>query len=737
MRFNLLLILLILFGSQSLAAHAAAVAPVTGSKGAQTLTTELNGETVVIDADRLTIKQNESMEAQGNVEVRQGKQKINADYLLYQQETRDVLATGSVRIEQPGGVMMGPRLQMNLDSNIGEMETPAYTISGTPAHGNADMMFRTGPTDYYFDHSSFTTCPAESNDWLLKMVRLDLDRKAEIGTAHHAYVEFMGVPILYTPWMDFPLNDSRKSGFLGPIIGSTSLGGSEITVPLYLNIAPNYDATLAPRVMSKRGVMLNNEFRYLGSSYRGDFNYDVLPDDKIVNQTRTRVALKHVQSLGYGFSAGVQLNRVSDDSYFRDLASAVSGTAQVNLLNEGLLTYSGGWWTATARAQQFQTLQDPAAPIVEPYRRLPQVNITAQKILGSGTFTEFIEYVDFRHPTLVNGQRTVVYPTFSYPLIRDMAYYVTPKIGLHNTRYLLGDNNTGTIVEASRTLPIFSVDSGLILERDFKALGVDYVQTLEPRAYYVNIPYQDQSTLPVFDSAQAPFNYAQMFTENRFIGNDRVGDANMATVAVTSRFFEAEGGSERLRFGLGERFSFINPQVNLVAPTGVTNRSDILLTVGGRLTRSFDLDSLYQYNPNESRAEAFNAVARYHPEKGKVFNLGYRYTREVLEIADASTQWPLFKRWNAVGRWSYSVKDNLALERLGGLEYNQDCWTFRVVVQLFTTATNVKSRGMFVQLELNDLVRVGADPLSALKLSIPGYTKTNESSFDKPTPGLR
>lgn len=736
MRFNRHFFLFVYLLGLPLAAHAGSVAPVE-SNNSQTLTTELNGETVVIEADQLTIKQNESMEAQGKVEVRQGKQKINADYLLYQQQTRDVLATGSVRVEQPSGVMTGPRLTMNMDSNVGEMETPAFSISGTTAHGNADMMFRTGPTDYYFEHSSFTTCPADNNDWLLKMVRLDLDRQAEIGTAHHAYVEFMGVPILYTPWMDFPLNDSRKSGFLGPIIGSTSLGGNEVTVPLYLNIAPNYDATIAPRIMSQRGVMLNNEFRYLGTSYRGDLNYDVLPDDRITNQTRTRVALKHTQNLGYGLSAGVQLNQVSDDSYFRDLASSVSGTAQVNLLNEGVLNYAGGWWTASMRAQQFQTLQDPAAPIIEPYRKLPQINLMAQKVLGAGAFTEFIEYVDFRHPSLVNGQRTVVYPTFSYPLIKDMAYYVTPKIGIHNTHYSMGDNNSAAIPDATRTLPIFSVDSGMILERDFQARGVDYVQTLEPRAYYVNIPYQDQSNLPVFDSAQAPINFAQFFTENRFIGNDRVGDANMATLALTSRFFESNGGSERLRLAVGERFVFSKPQVNLVTPIGPTNRSDILLTIGGKLSSSFDLDSLYQYNPNEGQREAVNAVARYHPEKGKVFNLGYRYTKNVFENIDISSQWTLFHRWNSLVRWSYSLQDNLALERLGGVEYNEDCWTFRVVVQIFKTATNQTSRGIFVQLELNDLVRVGADPMAALKLSIPGYTKTNESILDRPGSGLR
>jgi LPS-assembly protein len=571
------------------------------------------------------------------------------------------------------------------------------------------------------------------------MGRLDIDRTTQIGVARQAVVEFKGVPILYTPWMDFALNNNRRSGFLGPTFGSTNKGGAEITLPYYWNIAPNYDATIAPRVIAKRGTQFNNEFRYLNSSYAGEMHLDVLPGDRINKLTRTRQALKHTQSLGGGVGLALNLNRVSDDEYFRDLSSSVSGTSQTNLLRDGLLSYGGGWWSTTARVQRYQTLQDPLAPVAIPYRRQPQINLNAQQTVASANVTFASEFVDFRHDTSVNGQRMVLYPSASYPLLNDLGYYLTPKLGVHHTQYRMGANNASALPDASRTVPIFSMDSGMVYERNWASfLGGDYVQTMEPRLYYVYVPYRDQSMLPVFDSAQAPFNFGQIFTENRFFGNDRVGDANMATLALTSRVIDNEGGTERLRVMLGERFSFQAPRVNLVTPANNnTSRSDILLGLGGRLTKAWSLDSLYQYNPNQAHTESYNVMARFRPEAGKLFNFGYRFTRNTLRQTDVSAQWPLVGRWLSVVRLNYSLQDKRAVEALAGLEYNQACWAMRFVAQSFTTATRERSTGIFLQLELSDLIRIGSDPLDALRLSVPGYTKMNSLPAEQPAQGLR
>jgi LPS-assembly protein len=347
------------------------------------------------------------------------------------------------------------------------------------------------------------------------------------------------------------------------------------------------------------------------------------------------------------------------------------------------------------------------------------------------------EFVDFRHPSLVNGQRLVLYPNISYPLIAHPAFYLTPKLGLHNTYYTLGENNTGALPNTSRTVPIFSLDSGMTLERDWSLAGKNFVQTLEPRAYYVYIPYRNQSRLPNFDSAEADFSFAQIFTENRFFGNDRIGDANQVTLALTSRVLEPGSGAERLRVAVGQRFSAQPPQVNLVTPTSATNKSDILFAASGRITPAWSLDSIFQYNPSQSHSEKFNVAASFRPESGKVLNLGYRFTRNSLRQMDLSTQWPISGQWHAVARWNYSLQDSHILEALTGLEYNEKCWTIRLVAQRFATATQQVATGFFMQLELNDLVMVGPDPLTLLRQSIQGYEKSNETSRDKPMQGLR
>jgi len=690
-----------------------------------------------VEADHLTGKKENQIEATGNAVLRKSGQSISADRLLYFQDTQDLDAQGSVVLEQDGNTMSGPHLQLNLDTSIGTMEQPVFYLAENDSRGSADILRIHDKRHFTLDNATYTTCPADNEDWLLKMGSLEIDRDRQIGTAHHAWVEFMGAPILYSPWMDFPLNDQRKSGFLAPVFGGTTRGGSELTLPYYWNIAPNRDATIAPRVMTKRGLMLNNEFRYLEPRYAGEAHLDVLPDDRLANRSRTRMALMHSQIITGRLSGYVNLNRVSDDAYFRDLADAVSTTSQVNLLQEGVLNYSAGWWNAAMRVQRYQTLQDPAAPIGVPYKRLPQMTVNAQQNYSSANLAFAGEFVDFSHPAALNGKRLVLNPSVSYPLLSDPAFYLTPKVGLHSTHYVMGANNAAALPDASRTLPILSVDSGAAFERDWNLFGGDYVHTLEPRAFYVYIPYQDQSLLPNFDSAQADFSFTQMFTENRFFGSDRVGDANHITLAMTSRLLEQGNGMERLKVTIGERFSYSAPRVNLVTPTTSTNRSDILLAVAGRVTNAWALDSEFQFDPNQSHTQRYNIAARYRPETGKAVNFGYRFARNTLRQIDVSAQWPLSSRWHAVGRWNYSLQDARILEAIAGLEYNESCWTFRFVAQQFTVGTQQANTGFFLQLELNDFVKIGSDPLDVLERSVPGYTKMNDKPANQPSPALR
>ncbi len=705
---------------------------------------------IFFSAQQIEGKKDDQIEAIGEAEMHKRGETIYADRMLYMQNSKDAFADGAVRIEQSNNVFEGPHLKLNLDTNIGDMTQPAFQLGDNHAHGNADNLHLAGKQKYVLRDVTYTTCPADQEDWLLKIHELEIDRNTQMGVAHSTLIEFKGTPILYTPWMDFPLNDQRKSGFLAPTYGSTVSGGSEVTVPYYWNVAPNLDATLSPRVMAKRGIMLNNEIRYLEPGYLGTAQLNVLTNDRLTGgTTRSLLALNHQENFGSGVSGSIDYTRVSDNAYFRDLSSSVNATSQTNLLQQGTLNYAGSGWNVTTQVQSYQTLQDPVAPVTPPYSLLPQITLGTQQKLGDANATFAGSLTEFSHPTLPNGQRTVLYPSVSYPLVAQPAYYVTPKLGLHNTFYTMGPNYSGALPSTSRTLPIFSVDSGVTMERDWGMTGQDYVQTLEPRAYYVYIPYHNQSQLPVFDTGLAGLSFAQMFTENRFSGSDRVGDTNQATLALTSRLLEPTSGEEQMRVTIGQQFSAITPQVTLptvvtpgpgiapVTPATATNTSDILLAASGKIARAWTMDSAVQYTPSQSQLQQFNASTRYQPESGKVLNLGYRFTRNSLRQMDLSTQWPLFGRWNAVARFNYSIQDKRALEVLGGLEYNKGCWALRMVAQRFATATQQVTTGIFVQLELKDLVAVGADPLSVLRQSITGYTKTNDAPIDKPIQGLQ
>lgn len=684
---------------------------------------------IFLDADSMSGHQDVEIEAEGEVELRKRGQVVNADRLIYRQAGQEVHALGNVRIEQQNSVVTGPELRMKLDTYQGYMRQPAYQMKQPDAHGTAENLEFAGANKYSMTDGTYTTCSEGNDDWFLRSGSMELDRAVQVGTAQHASVVFKGVPILYAPWLQFPLNNQRKSGFLPPTFGSTGKSGAMLALPYYWNIAPERDATLTPRILSKRGLQLNGEYRYLDQSYTGKTNIEFLPNDSLTGANRYNLLLNHRQALGSGWSGGLNMQKVSDDNYFRDLNTTVATTSQVHLPREGTLAYNGYGLSFLTRVQSFQTLQDPLAPITPPYSRRPQ-------FLLNGVWRNFpavdlgltSEWTDFRHPTLLNGKRFSIYPSISLPLNQSFAF-VTPKIGIHHTRYALSENNPSEVPDMTRTLPIFSLDSGVFMEREWQMRGKEYLQTLEPRLYYLYIPYQDQSRLPNFDSALADFSYAQIFSENQFVGSDRVNDANQLTAALTSRLLDPGTGQEWLRATIGQRYYFKEQQV--VLPGGVARSdksSDILAAFSGRVAPAWNVDAGVQYNTSRQQFQKTGVGVRYQPEVGKVLNMGYRFTRDALKQVDISSQWPITGRWQGMGRFNYSFLDNRLLEGLAGLEYNGGCWAARMVVHQFATTTADTSSSIFFQLELFGMGRIGSNPLDILKRNISGFSPTHQLS---------
>ncbi len=694
-----------------------------------------------IDADQIEGVGGQEVTARGNAELRQDDTVIFGDYLRFNQEFGRIEADGGVRMQQGNDRFSGSRLRYDGRNHTGVLEESAFSMRGDqPARGTAETMEFLGPGHIKVKNGTYTSCEPGRNDWHFDMSELELDYDTQTGTMRNGTLSFMDTRIGPIPWISFPLENRRKSGFLAPTYAQSSSSGLTVSVPFYWNIAPEQDATITPRYMYRRGAMLLNEYRYMDRSYRGETRFELLPNDNLAGRSRSGISIVHEQTFTPQLTGSLNLNKVSDDRYFVDLSSRVSQTSTVNLPREGFLQYGGslggaGYYVAT-RVQRFQTLQlDPLNPSTPPYERLPQVTFGIGKndIAGIGDFSLPAEYTRFSHPTLVEGQRVAMNPTFTAPIVAP-GYFIKPKVGLHYAGYNLQNAPAGTPDNQSVTIPWFSVDSGLVFERNVKLAGESFAQTLEPRLFYVNIPFRDQSRIPVFDTGLADFNYASIFTENRFAGNDRFGDANQLTAALTTRLLGTTG-LERLRATIAQRFYFENERVGLT-PTSVLRTyqsSDLLASVGGKVSKEWSFDTNYEYNPRLVRTERFNAAMRYAPELAKVINLGYRFTRDTLKQIDVSGQWPLRPGWYGVGRYNYSLSDGRLLEGIGGLEYNAGCWILRVVGHRLQTSTQLYNTSVFVQLELGDLLRVGTDPGDVLKRSVPTYTSTHLRP-DQPVP---
>lgn len=685
-----------------------------------------------LSADRITGVESDRLVATGGVSLRQRGAAIAADRLEYSRETDTAVATGNVRLERAGDIATGPSLVYRISEATGEMERPVFEIPGredrrSASRGAAERVLLEGEDRSRLLRAEYTSCPVPRDDWMLKVSELEIDTRRQVGTAWNSSVWFLGVPILYSPWLTFPLNDARKTGFLAPTLGSSGRGGFEFAQPWYWNIAANQDATITPKLFSKRGLQLGGEYRYLRPAYTGQANVEFLPTDAIADRDRYLFSLRHAHQLPRGWSMSVNAQRVSDDNYFRDLSTQVAATSQTNLPRDAILGYSDDTWSLSARAVAYQTLQDPTSPtpVSVPYRQVPQLLVSGirQDVLGFDWQVSG-ELANYRHPDLVNGQRLILNPELSWPFRRPWGY-VTPRAGFHYTRYNLTGNGDG-MAGASRSVPLWSVDSGLYLDRPWEFRGRLFQQTLEPRLYFLRVPFRDQSRLPNFSTAEVDFGANSLFRDNRFIGGDRVGDANQFTAAITSRLVESETGLERLKATLGQIYYDQPRRVTLEGPPREGDRSNLVALVSGQATADFSVDGGLEYDVISGRARQLNLAARFNPRPGQLVNAAYRFTRDQVRQVDFSAQWPVSRALSVVGRWNWSLDERKLVEGLAGFEYNAGCWEIRAVAHRFITATQQVSTSFQIQLELTGLSRIGISPLETLRQNISGYRRSEE-----------
>jgi LPS-assembly protein len=688
---------------------------------------------VTIDAQKIEGVSDLEVSARGAAEIRQGEVSVFGEVLRYNREFGEMEGEGGVRLQSGVDRFFGPSLQYNTLDDTGVFESPGFLLQRErPARGTAERIEFLGRNKYRLINARFTTCQPGQDDWFLESSQLDLDYDADEGKATHPRLRFFDETLITFPYAAFPLENRRRSGLLMPYYAQTSQRGLEFGIPYYWNIAPERDLTLTPVYTARRGFQLKSHFRYLQPQYTGEMRYEYLPDDPLFGATRTGFAWQHNQAFAPGYVGVLDYNKVSDDRYFVDMASQVKQVSVGNLPQDAYISKSGavrdGSFYSQFRLQRFQTLQDPLAPIVPPYWRLPQLNVSAAYNDVGGIFDTNVpgEYVRFVHSTLVEGSRATFAPTVAAPRVAP-GWYLRPTAGMRYTTYELDRSPLGEPAKPSVAIPWLSVDSGLVFERPTRWFGQSLTQTLEPRLFYVYVPYHNQDHIPLFDTALADFNYPQLFTENRFVGGDRFGDANQITVAATTRFLQADG-QEPFRATLGQRFYFQEERVALApgSTLRLAKESDVLASVGGRATRALSFDATTQYNPYRGGAERYSVAMRYAPEVAKLLNFSYRFQRDTLRQIDLSGQWPVANGWYGVGRYNYSFLDRRLLEGLAGAEYNAGCWVFRFVVQRLQASADTKTTAIVFQLEFTGVGQVGtAEAVQLLRRDVPGYSVIN------------
>ena len=695
----------------------------------------------VIESEQISGRPDRELRLQRQVEVTRGQTVINSDQAYYDIVDDRVEASGDVRVLRAGDRFTGNSLKLKLDTGIGYMDSIVDRLLKRNAQGHAERIDFESEDVATISDGVYTTCNGPDPDWYLKASKLTLDDGAGIGRARNAVLMFKGVPVAGTPSISFPLAESRQSGFLAPTFATSTTTGVQVTTPYYVDIAPNRDLTLFPRYMSTRGLMLGADARYLERQYAGETRVEFMNDSGNADQLRYAISARHNHNLYPGLGLALDYNNVSDNNYARDFPfSHVFDRPGVNrrlLPQTATMSYSpGGPWSGTLQLSDFRVLQDPAAPIGLPYARLPQINLNYSDFSDTGfSLTVGSQYTNFSHPTAVQGDRLVVNPRLSYNYLRTPGYFLIPSVSAHGTLYNLNqiDSSVASMMTApNRLVPSLSLDSGLIFERDASFFGRTATQTLEPRAYYTYTPYVQQNggLYPNFDTTIADISYGMVFRENRFIGNDRIGDANQLTLAMTSRYLETDG-AERLRLAIAQRFNFEQQRVGLgndLAPNS-GEKSDVLLLATGRVNRETRLDANFQYNQERGEINRLNVGVYWQPEPLKLLNLQYRKDSRNLanipntkyELIDISGQWPIADRWYGVGRVNYLIDENRVGQSLYGVEHQADCWIFRLVSQRVPTAAGVVNNTTFVQLEFNGLSSLGTNPMRALRLNIPGY----------------
>ena len=681
---------------------------------------DLADDEIEIAFGRMALGSIDSAQFTDDVEIRQGERRFATESAVYNRAENSFEFVGRVTYTDRDLTVFGEDASFDSDSGIARFGESGFELPSRPARGSAAAIeVSDREQSVALQEVRFTTCPLEAMAWELQADEVEFDVSGGTGTARGMKLRFRGVPLIYAPYFTFPLNDERKSGFLVPEISERDRTGLYIAVPYYFNLAPNYDLRLEPRYLSRRGVQVANQFRYLLPRSTGRFDVEYLPDDDDAQRDRSYVNLQHLTDVGERWRVIAGIEEVSDDAYFEDLGSSLSVTSQTHLNRFVDIDYLGRRWSLLTRLQNYQTIDSVIADIDRPYERVPQLVFDGRWGGSRVRYDVVTELVNFDRDVGTTGWRFDATQELSARLGRS-GMYLTPAVAWRQTNYWVEDEAQSE-ERHSRGLPIASLDGGLVFERTTRKGGA--VQTLEPRALYVNVPFEDQTMLPVFDTILPDFNLVQLFRKYQFVGPDRVSDTDHLSLGVTTRLIDAASGRERLIATLGQT-RYLSPQ-RVSLPEDMPNESsesDYVAEVAVNVSTAWNFGVGYQWNSETDSTARAETRFEYRPQGDRLFGFGYRYRRDTLEQGDISLVWPVTERWRVIGRYSYSLLEEEPLEQFLGLEFDACCWRLRLVGRQYVSRrTGETDSAIALQLELKGLSNNAPAPEELLDRGILGY----------------
>ncbi len=694
--------------------------PVATAIDRSTLPSDVAGDSLNVQKENVTV-------VSGNVVLTHGDQWIGTDKLTYQHEQERFATDSEMRYQDHAMRLTAEKAEGDQKADTLNLDGVVYQFNKQAGNGTADHAVMIGAIGNLSD-ATYSTCPPNQRQWEFSASKIRINNDTATGVAKNATLKIGNIPVLWLPVVWFPTDNRRRTGVLSPTIGRDDRNGLDIKLPVYLNLAPNYDATLTPRWLSKRGLMLDAEFRYLTANSRGIFTGTYLPNDDLTGQSRSFLSLAHVTTLSRHWYTSANLNHVSDVNYFSDFGDSIANTS-ISLINSNVGIYGRGkYWSASLSAEDWQIANALLRPGDQPYRRLPRLQASANRPLTHWLEVGLTsEAVRFTHADRDAGGTRVDLQPYLRASITGGAWFITPQVSWRYTAYSLTGSlaTPGLDKTRSRSLPVLSLDTGAYFERNFSWHDKPFVQTLEPRLYYLRVPYRNQDNLPLFDTAELTFGWNSLFRDNRFGGADRQSDANQATVALTSRILDGSDGRERLSVGVGRITYFDPPRVTLPgAPLPAEDGSAWIATADVMLNDHWSLGATQQWDPNTERTQLSSVRTQYRFGKGGIVNAAYRYRQNLLEQTDLSFVIPVNDRWSVYGRWDYSLRDQQTLEALAGFEKRSCCMAIRVLGRQYIRSFNSRQNlGLYLEIELTGLGSFGRDTARLLDNAILGYTR--------------